>query len=80
MLRWIVEAGDKVSTDIIIQSFKKPGISNVLDGSEDDMTLLNDVSDDADEKLTFPDFTAEETEQAASVAAAVSAEAVLKGL
>ena len=71
MLQWIVEAWESLSTDIIIRSFKKPGISNAMDGTEDDMLWIGDEDDDENEELTFPGFHQEQEEQAASVAAAV---------
>ena len=42
---WIVKAWNEIDSAIIIKSFKKCGISNALDGSEDDMLYQDDESD-----------------------------------
>ena len=34
--KWIIEAWDNISSEMVIKSFKKCGISNNLDGTEDD--------------------------------------------
>ena len=34
--KWIIEAWDSISSEMVIKSFKKCGISNDLDGTEDD--------------------------------------------
>jgi hypothetical protein len=51
MCSWILRAWDYISSDVIVKSFKKAGISNALDGTEDDgiwqeaETGDNDVND-----------------------------------
>lgn len=47
MLKWIKQAWDAISPDIIRKSFKKCGISNAIDGSEDNL-FQNDDDDDTD--------------------------------
>lgn len=42
MCQWIGEAWDMISPKIVVRSFKKTGISNDLDGTEDDI-LWNDT-------------------------------------
>lgn len=42
---WIVKAWNEIDSAIIIKSFKKCGISNALDGTEDDMLYHDDESD-----------------------------------
>jgi hypothetical protein len=37
MCSWILRAWDCISSDVIVKSFKKAGISNGLDGTEDDV-------------------------------------------
>lgn len=44
IIGWIKEAWDSVSTDIVCHSFKKCGISNNMDGSEDDALYSDLVS------------------------------------
>ena len=59
-LKWIKKAWDSITPEIIRKSFKKTGISNNLDGTEDEMF---DESDDDDEE-PFDGFTAAEVEDA----------------
>ena len=40
--QWILEAWDDISAEMIIKSFKKCGISNKLDGTEDDLLYDSD--------------------------------------
>jgi hypothetical protein len=47
MLKWIKQAWDAISPDIVRKSFKKCGISNAIDGSEDNL-FQNDDDDDTD--------------------------------
>jgi hypothetical protein len=44
--KWIKQARDAISPDIIRKSFKKCGISNAIDGSEDN--LFQNDDDDTD--------------------------------
>ena len=45
ILKWIKQSWDAISPDIIRKSFKKCGISNALDGSEDNL-FQNEGDDD----------------------------------
>ena len=58
VVQWVKEAWESISDDIIIRSFKKCGISNAMDGTEDDIlhedlmapsTALADPIDPQDE-------------------------------
>ena len=53
LLQWVKEAWDALSTDTITKSFKKTGISNMMDGTEDD-DIWYESSDDEDAELEFP--------------------------
>ena len=53
LLQWVKEAWESLSVDIVIKSFKKTGISNEMDGTEDD-ELWYESSDDEDGDLEFP--------------------------
>lgn len=46
LCEWILRAWDMISSKVIEKSFKKTGISNALDGTEDDF-LWRDVSSDS---------------------------------
>lgn len=46
---WIVEAWQAISDEVVRKSFKKTGISNALDASEDDMLWGADDSDTENE-------------------------------
>ena len=46
------ESWEALNVDIITRSFKKTGISNELDGTEDDALWRSD--DDDDDELEFP--------------------------
>ena len=48
VLRWVSEAWKSVSEDTIRKAFKIAGISNALDGSEDDLFLGESSSKDPD--------------------------------
>lgn len=45
---WVIEAWSMISPEIIVRSFKKTGISNALDGTEDDVVHENDEGDHAE--------------------------------
>jgi hypothetical protein len=64
-LRWIKAAWDKVTPEIVRHSFKKCGLSNNMDGSEDHL-LFHEESDSEEE---FNGFTEEEIADALEVAA-----------
>ena len=53
LLLWVKEAWEALSTEIITKSFKKTGISNDMDGTEDEQ-LWYESSDDEDAELEFP--------------------------
>ncbi|CAG8857548.1 7560_t:CDS:1, partial [Gigaspora margarita] len=46
--RWVLNAWEDISEDIIIRSFKKCGISNCLSGSEDH--LIYELDEDSEEE------------------------------
>ena len=49
---WVIKAWNGVKPEVIIKFFKKCGISNAMDGTEDDAIFdLSDSSDDGDEEL-----------------------------
>lgn len=52
---WIVEAWQAISDEVVRKSFKKTGISNALDASEDDMLWGADDSDTENESLLGED-------------------------
>ena len=37
VLKWVKQAWDEISEEMVVKSFKKCGISNALDGTEDDV-------------------------------------------
>jgi hypothetical protein len=64
-LRWIKEAWDKITPEIIKKSFLKCGISNALDGADDHLLF---AESDSDSEAEFEGFTAEDIEDAGEVA------------
>ena len=54
LLRWVKEAWESLTSEIIVRSFKKTGISNMLDGTEDDDLWQLSNSDEDDDELEFP--------------------------
>ena len=52
---WVKNSWQRVKSDSIVKSFKKCGISNALDGSEDD--VLYEESDASSENNCEDDFT-----------------------
>ena len=48
--QWIKQSWSRVREDIIVKSFKKCGISNALDGSEDHLIYEEDNDDDEEEE------------------------------
>ncbi len=48
MCSWIIQSWTFITSDIISKSFKKTGISNALDGSEDDILWNDGDSSDTD--------------------------------
>lgn len=65
LLRWVKEAWENLDDEIIVRSFKKTGISNEMDGTEDD--ALWDDSDDDEGELEFPGFDSSELETASAL-------------
>ena len=51
MLTWTAEAWEKVTTNTVVRSFKKPGISNAMDGTKDDMLWLDEDDEDMKNSL-----------------------------
>ena len=58
-MKWVKQAWDLVTPEIIAKSFKKCGISNAMDGTEDDLFNVDDSEDGA-----FEGFNAAEVEDA----------------
>jgi hypothetical protein len=54
--QWIKQLWSTVREDIIVKSFKKCGISNALDGSEDHFIYEEDNDDDEEEESSDDDF------------------------
>ena len=59
MLQWIKKAWDLVTPEILRKSFKKGGISNAMDRTEDDLFNLEE-----EEEESFEGFPAAEVEDA----------------
>ncbi|MEW8546413.1 MAG: hypothetical protein AB2693_23085, partial [Candidatus Thiodiazotropha sp.] len=53
LLQWVKEAWESLSINIIVRSFKRTGISNQMDGTEDEK-LWYESDDDEDDELEFP--------------------------
>ena len=68
LLRWIKNAWDKVTPDIIRKSFKKCGISNAIDGSEDGLLFMESDSD-TDSDADFEGFTQDDIDSVSQAAA-----------
>ncbi len=49
---WVKKAWDQINTEIVIKSFKKCGISNALDGTEDDI-LFEESGESSQSELRF---------------------------
>ena len=68
--QWVLDSWQSIDADMVARSFKKTGISNALDGTEDDALWTADsnsrVNDDAasvddwdtDEQMCLADYTA----------------------
>ena len=69
-LKWIKEAWDQVTPEIIRKSFKKCGISNDLDGSEDNMLFMES---DSEEEEEFEGFTQDDIDCVSQAAANMAA-------
>ena len=68
MLKWIKQAWDAISPDIIRKSVKKCGISNAIDGSEDNL-FQNDDDDDTD---PFEGFDEQDVQMGEDILANIS--------
>ena len=42
--QWVKEAWSEIASEIVVRSFKKCGISNAMDGTEDDMLWEDDLT------------------------------------
>jgi hypothetical protein len=71
MLEWINTAWKELDEELIIKSFKKPGISCNMDGSEDHIDW---DSDDEDGEINFPGYTQQEVADAEAITAAANDE------
>ena len=66
--KWILKVWKDIPSEMIIKSFKKCGISNALDGTEDDLLYSSDAEisedeiDDLNEIVNEDDVSAEELE------------------
>ena len=54
LCEFVIKAWDNVKVERVIKSFKKCGISNAMDGSEDD--LLYESEDEAEVDLPEPEW------------------------
>ncbi len=48
--KWILEAWAEIPKEMIVKSFKKCGISNAMDGSEDDLFGQDETKENDDER------------------------------
>ena len=54
VLQWVNEAWQEIQAEMVVKSFKTWGISNALDGTEDDELYTEDgqeIEDDEDNEL-----------------------------
>ena len=49
LCEWIKLAWDEIPADMIIKAFLRAGISNALDGTEDDFTFDDEADTDVDD-------------------------------
>ena len=56
VLRWIKEAWVEILQEIVIKSFKTCGISNALDGTEDDVVYSEETPEVNDEDMEENEF------------------------
>ena len=68
MLKWIKQAWDAISPDIVRKSFKKCGISNAIDGSEDNLFQ----NDDDDDTYPFEGFDEQDVQMDEDILANIS--------
>ena len=56
VLRWIKEAWAEIPQEMVIKSFKTCGISNALDGTEDDVVYSEEIPEVDDEDIEENEF------------------------
>ena len=44
---WVLKSWNAINTEVVVKSFKKCGISNAMDGSEDHLLYMTDSSDNS---------------------------------
>ena len=54
--RWIVDAWKELLIKTVVKGFKKCSISNMLDGTEDDILWMDDADNDDDEREEELDY------------------------
>lgn len=59
---WIEEAWDEIKSEIVMKSFKKCGISNAFDGTEDDLLWDDQANDDVNEEDDINDRMADDVD------------------
>ena len=55
MLRWIKRSWSEIPAEMVRKSFKTCGISNALDGTEDDEVYADDMPELADDDMAMED-------------------------
>ena len=53
-MQWVKEAWEAVSAEVIRKSFKKCGITNATDGTEDGQLFNSDSEEESDPFLDIP--------------------------
>ena len=64
VLRWVHEAWQEIPAEMVIKSFKTCGISNALDGTEDDAIYTEEVQEVEDEEDNEFEMDSEEESDA----------------
>ena len=59
LCEWVVKLWDNINIESVQKSFKKCGISNAMDGTEDDLLWLDDKEEDSHVSTELPVITAE---------------------
>jgi hypothetical protein len=63
MCQWIIDCWNEIPQSLVIESFKKCGISNLMDGSEDNFLYeTEDEDNNNDEVVNIEDSSAEESD------------------
>ena len=44
---WVLKSWNDINTEVVVKSFKKCGISNAMDGTEDHLLYMSDSSDNS---------------------------------